>query len=58
MRRIKNDILTHFADTSDPKRVKNAVAYLYQKHVQNDNVSLGMYRAQAAWVWSAWVELR
>ncbi|CAF1133715.1 unnamed protein product [Rotaria sordida] len=38
MRRIKNDILVHFADINDPKRVKNAVAYLYEKHVQNDNV--------------------
>ncbi|CAF1626128.1 unnamed protein product, partial [Adineta ricciae] len=36
MRRIKNDILTHFADVSDPKRVKNAVIELYQKHVEND----------------------
>jgi hypothetical protein len=39
MRRIKNDILTQFADVSDPKRIKNAVAHLYQKHVENDNVS-------------------
>lgn len=40
MRRIKTDILSHFADVSDPKRVKNAVAYLYEKHVQNENVCL------------------
>ena len=39
IRRIKNDISTHFADVSDPNRVKNAVAYLYEKHVQNENVS-------------------
>ncbi|CAF2959691.1 unnamed protein product [Rotaria sp. Silwood2] len=38
MRRIKNDILVHFADVSDINRVKNAVAHLYEKHVQNDNV--------------------
>ncbi|CAF4648755.1 unnamed protein product [Rotaria sp. Silwood1] len=38
LRRIKNDILAHFADVSDPKSVKNAVAHLYEKHVQNDNV--------------------
>ncbi|UJR36357.1 hypothetical protein I4U23_029083 [Adineta vaga] len=36
MRRIKNDILTRFADISDPKRIRNAVVELYQKHVEND----------------------
>jgi hypothetical protein len=39
MRRIKNDISTHFADVSDPNRVRSAVTFLYQKHVENDNVS-------------------
>ncbi|CAF0950735.1 unnamed protein product [Adineta steineri] len=37
MRRIKNDILTEFSDVSDPKRTKDAVGHLYQKHVENDN---------------------
>jgi hypothetical protein len=43
MRRIKNDILTQFADVSDPKRIKNAVAHLYQKHVENDDVSISLF---------------
>ncbi|CAF5106148.1 unnamed protein product, partial [Rotaria magnacalcarata] len=37
IRRIKNDISLHFADVSDPQRVQNAVASLFEKHVQNDN---------------------
>ncbi|CAF3214390.1 unnamed protein product [Rotaria socialis] len=37
IRRIKNDISLHFADVSDPQRVQNAVAALFEKHVQNDN---------------------
>jgi hypothetical protein len=43
MRRIRTDILTHFADVSDPKRVKKAVAHLYEKHVQNENVRLNRF---------------
>ena len=38
MRRIKSDILAYFADVNDPKRVKKAVAHLYEKYVQNENV--------------------
>lgn len=38
MRRIKMDILTHFADCDDPKRLQKAVAYVYDKHVKNENV--------------------
>jgi hypothetical protein len=43
MRRIRTDILTHFADVSDPNRVKNAVAHLFEKHVKNDNVRLRFF---------------
>jgi hypothetical protein len=42
MRRIKNDILVHFGDVSDPKRVKDAVAHLLEKYVHNDNVSFSL----------------
>jgi len=42
MRRIKNDILAHFGDVSDPKRVKDAVVHLLEKHVHNDNVSFSL----------------
>jgi hypothetical protein len=38
LRRVKTDVLAYFADVSDPKRVRNAVAHLFEKHVQNDNV--------------------
>lgn len=38
MRRIKMDILTHFADLSDPQRLQKAVAHVYDKHVTNENV--------------------
>ena len=45
MRRIRTDMLTHFADLSDPKRVQKAVADLYEKHVQNENVRLIQLRS-------------
>lgn len=40
IRRIKMDLLKHFAHCDDPKEIQKAVAFIYDKHVKNENVRL------------------